>query len=290
MLAQATNQLRIASATPRLDAELLLAHTLGWSRARVLAERQARPTEAQQRGFTALIARRESLEPLAYIVGQQEFYGLNFEVTPATLVPRPETELLVDLALTWARGREQNQEPQNRAHGLLVADIGTGTGCIAVAFAANFAAAEIIAIDLSPEALAVARRNIARYGLASRVRLAEGDLLEPLNMPIDLLLSNPPYTILREIDENVRRHEPHLALDGGADGLALYRRLLTDAPTKLAQGGAIMLEIGATQGATVTALAVATFPNAHVAVHRDLAGHDRVVVIATRLISLAEIS
>ena len=286
MLTQAANQLRIASATPGLDAELLLAHVLGWSRARVLAERQARPTEAQQHAFTALIGRREALEPLAYIVGHKEFYGLDFEVTPATLVPRPETELLVDLALAWARWREhnqkpQNREPQNRAHRLHVADIGTGTGCIAITFAAHFTAAEIVGIDRSPAALAVARRNVARHGLAARVQLAEGDLLQPLVTPVDLLLSNPPYTILSEIDENVRRHEPHLALDGGMDGLALYRRLLADAPAKLAAGGAIMLEIGATQGAAVIALAKAAFPNAHVAVHLDLAGHDRVVVVTT---------
>lgn len=281
MLAQAANQLRIASATPGLDAELLLAHVLGWSRACVLAERQARLTEAQQHAFTALIGRREALEPLAYIVGHKEFYGLDFEVTPATLVPRPETELLVDLALVWARWREQNQEPQNRAHRLQVADIGTGTGCIATAFAAHFAAAEIVAVDRSPAALAVAWRNVARHGLAARVQLVEGDLLQPLATPVDLLLSNPPYTILSEIDENVRRHEPHLALDGGMDGLALYRRLLADAPAKLAAGGAIMLEIGAIQGAAVTALAKAAFPNAHVAVHLDLAGHDRVVMVTT---------
>ena len=274
ILARAALALTPASATPRLDAELLLAHVLGWTRARLLAAGREALTPEQQATFGALVARRQNLEPVAYITGYREFYGLEFEVTPATLVPRPETELLVDLALQHVRQRTTgNKQP------LRVADIGTGTGCIAVGFAVNYPQARIVAVDLSPAALAVARRNVARHGLAERVMLLEGDLLAPLTVPIDLLLSNPPYVVMDEIDENVRRHEPHLALDGGAGGLEVYRRLLAQAPAKLAVGGTIMVEIGAWQGAAVAELGGSHFPYACIAIHQDLAGHDRVVVI-----------
>jgi release factor glutamine methyltransferase len=160
-----------------------------------------------------------------------------------------------------------------------VADIGTGTGCIAVAVAANAPQARLYAVDLSPDALRVARRNIERHGLTERVLLLEGDLLDALPEPVDLLLSNPPYTILSEIDEGVRLHEPHLALDGGPDGLDVYRRLLAAAPTWVRPGGAVMLEIGAWQAADVRKLALAAFPAAQVMVQQDLAGRDRVVLI-----------
>ena len=139
--------------------------------------------------------------------------------------------------------------------------------------------ARIDAIDISPDALALARQNVDRHGLAERVRLLQGDLLDPLATSVDLIVSNPPYTILAEIDQGVRRYEPHQALDGGADGLELYRRLLNQAPAKLRPGGAVLLEIGATQAEAVADLARRAFPAATVSVHRDLAGHNRVVVI-----------
>jgi release factor glutamine methyltransferase len=161
----------------------------------------------------------------------------------------------------------------------VVADIGTGSGAIAVAVAAHLPGALVYATDLSPEALRVAQQNVERHGLAERVVLRQGDLLEALPEPVDLLLSNPPYTIMSQIDENVRRHEPHLALDGGRDGLAFYERLLADGPAKLRPGGAALLEIGATQGAAVADMARAAFPEAQIVVHQDLAGLDRVVAI-----------
>ncbi|GAB4204166.1 MAG: peptide chain release factor N(5)-glutamine methyltransferase [Roseiflexaceae bacterium] len=271
-LAWAGSTLAGSSPSARLDAELLLAHTLGWSRARVLAEGRIELDPAQQARFAALVDRRAALEPVAYLVGQREFYGLDFEVTPAVLVPRPETELLVERALEFAR---------NLPAGAQIADIGAGSGAIAVALAVHLPQARISAVDLSAEALAVAGRNAARHGVAGRVRLLQGDLLAPLDSPVDLLVSNPPYTVLAEIDEGVRRHEPHLALDGGPDGLELYRRLLAAAPPLLRPGGAVLLEIGATQAETVSALARQHFPDARVTVEQDLAGHDRVVIIAT---------
>jgi release factor glutamine methyltransferase len=164
----------------------------------------------------------------------------------------------------------------------VIADVGTGSGAIAIALALHLPEARIDAIDISPDALALARQNVERYGLAERVRLLRGDLLEPITAPVDMIVSNPPYTILAEIDEGVWRYEPHLALDGGADGLDTYRRLLHQAPAKLRPGGAVLLEIGATQGAAVTQLSRQAFPDSEISVHSDLAGHDRVVVIENK--------
>jgi release factor glutamine methyltransferase len=291
-LAWGAAQLRSASATARLDAELLLAHVLGWSRARLLAEGRTPLDDRLQAHFRALIARRAALEPVAYLVGRREFYGMDFLVDRHVLVPRPETELLVELAIAAARRTTNDERRINEpidAHlssfvlgrsSLKIADIGTGSGAIAVAVAAHIPGALVYATDISPEALYVAQQNVERHGLSERVVLREGDLLEALPEPVDLLLSNPPYTILSETDEGVRRHEPGLALDGGADGLAFYRRLLDAAPAKLRPGGAILLEIGATQGAAVVGLARAAFPAARIVVHQDLAGLDRVVEIS----------
>jgi release factor glutamine methyltransferase len=279
-LAWAAGQLSASSDTPRLDAELLLAHVLGWSRARVLAEGQQPLSAAQHAALRELVARRAALEPVAYLVGHKEFYGLDFAVDRRVLVPRPETELLVDLALQEARRRTGHGQAADR-HRLSIADIGTGSGCIAVALAVHLPEAQIYASDLSRAALEVAQRNIARHGVGDRVRLLEGDLLDPLPEPVDIIVSNPPYTVLSAISAGVRHHEPHLALDGGPEGLAIVRRLLAQAPGKLRPGGAVLLEIGATQGPAVLELARGYFPTAQIGVHQDLAGLDRVVTIAT---------
>jgi release factor glutamine methyltransferase len=148
-----------------------------------------------------------------------------------------------------------------------------------VTLAFHLPQAIVYAVDISLDALAVARHNAVKHRVDERVWLTEGDLLAPLDGQFDLIVSNPPYTVLMEIDENVRRHEPHLALDGGPDGLAFYRRLLAAAPAKLRPGGAVLLEIGASQGAAVTDLARRHFPSSQIAVHKDLAGLDRVVVV-----------
>lgn len=278
LLQDAANRLQTTSATPRLDAELLLAHTLGWPRARVLAERRHAPSPEQAAAFAALVARRARGEPVAYLVGHKEFYGLDLEVTPATLIPRPETEALVELALAEARRLLHTRSDAAGWPGLTIADIGTGSGAIAIALATHLPEALVYAVDLSPEALAVAGRNVTRHGLQERVRLLQGDLLAPLPEPVDLIVSNPPYTIYDDIAPDVRAYEPRLALDGGPNGLAIYRRLLAMAPAALRPYGALLLEIGAWQGRAVAALAQAALPDAEVRVHPDLAGRDRVVV------------
>jgi release factor glutamine methyltransferase len=270
-LGWAAEYLRASSPTARLDAELLLAYVLGWGRARLLAEGRWPLDQQQESAFHSLVARRAALEPVAYLIGHKEFYGLDFAVDSSVLVPRPETELLVERTLERLKVRTFER--------LVVVDVGTGSGAIAVALAVHLPVARIIAIDISPAALELARRNVERHGLAGRVRLLQGDLLDPLDQPVDLIVSNPPYTILSEIDAGVRRHEPRLALDGGPDGLELYRRLLAAAPTKLRPDGAVLLEIGATQAAAVAELARRAFPEAWVSVHQDLAGRDRVVVV-----------
>jgi len=285
----AAGELRATSPTARLDAELLLAHALGWQRARLLAEGRLPLEQPQEAAFHSLVARRAALEPIAYLVGHKEFYGLDFEIDPRVLVPRPETELLVELTLGFARRttndeRRSLDDPALRPSSsvlrpLSIVDVGTGSGAIAVALAVHLPIARLIAIDISRDALELARRNMERHAVAERVRLIQGDLLDPLDEPVDLIVSNPPYTILSEIDEGVRRYEPRQALDGGVDGLDLYRRLLAAAPAKLRPRGAILLEIGATQAAAVTELARRSFPEAAVSVHQDLAGRDRAVVI-----------
>jgi release factor glutamine methyltransferase len=271
-LAWAVEHLRAYSDTPRLDAEVVLAFTLGWGRARVLAEGAYALAPNQAADFQRLVARRAAREPIAYLVGQREFYGLAFEVSPAVLVPRPETELLVELALGMA-------QPPTIGQLATIADIGTGSGCIAIALAVHLPGVLVYAIDLSPAALDVAGRNAYRHSVADRVRLLQGDLLAPLPQPVDLIVSNPPYTVIDQIDEGVRRYEPRLALDGGADGLAVYRRLVPGCAGWLNPGGAALFEIGATQANAVAGLARAAFPAAEVAVHTDLAGRDRVVSV-----------
>ncbi len=265
----ATERLTSASTTPRLDAELIIAHVLGWSRTRVLAERDFALNRDQLAAIDRCIDRRATGEPVAYLVGKKAFYGLDFIVDRRVLVPRPETELLVELALAAAR---KSSNP------VQIADIGTGSGAIAVALAAHLPQAHIYAVDLSADALAVAAQNVQQYALTERITLLHGDLLAPLPGPVDLIVSNPPYTILAEVQPNVRQHEPWLALEGGPDGTAVYRRLLTQAPRYLRPGGAILFEIGSWQGEAVAELVHSAFPTASVRVERDLAGLDRVIV------------
>ncbi len=268
-LRAATAQLRAVSETARLDAELLLAHTLGWSRAKVVAERDYPLTPEQQATFAALVARRAEREPVAYLIGRREFFGLELQVDRRVLIPRPETEVLVELAI--AEARRYGDAP------ITIADIGVGSGAIAIALAMHLPRATLYGVDLSAGALEVAAANIARYHLQDRITLLEGDLLAPLPGPVNMIVSNPPYTILNEIDEGVYRHEPHLALDGGPDGLDCYRRLIAAAPAYLTPRGAILLEIGAWQAAAVVHLLHVALPQAEVGVQRDLAGRDRVV-------------
>ncbi|MGQ0604571.1 MAG: peptide chain release factor N(5)-glutamine methyltransferase [Anaerolineales bacterium] len=261
---------------PRITAVALLAHVLGVSRTQLLA-RPERPlsTEAQQH-YQQLVHRAAEGEPLAYLTGTREFHGLDFAVNTHVLVPRPETELLVDEALRFLT----TQSTEKR-----VLDVGTGSGCIAVTIAAKCPAASVTALDVSEDALAMARINAERHGVAGRISFARSDLLSSvryLPSAFHLLCANLPYIATDELRGlPVAKHEPHLALDGGPDGLLWVRRLLVDAPRVVAPDGLLLLEIGATQGPMAAALAQAAFPAAHVAVLKDYAGLDRIVRIQT---------
>jgi release factor glutamine methyltransferase len=273
LVREATAQLAETSTTPRLDAELLLADVLGWSRARTIAERDYVPVPVQIAAFTELVRRRAAGEPVAYLLGRREFYGLELQVDRRVLIPRPETELLVELAIATAR--------QMLSGGVLpvIADIGVGSGAITAALATNLPSAQLYATDVSCDALDLARENLERLGLTERVTLLQGDLLAPLPTPVDMIVSNPPYTILAEIAPDVAMYEPHLALDGGgSDGADLYRRLIAQVPAFLRPGGAVLLEIGAWQSEVVSGLLRVHLPESSLEIHRDLADRDRVIV------------
>ncbi|WP_026369291.1 peptide chain release factor N(5)-glutamine methyltransferase [Kallotenue papyrolyticum] len=270
-LRSATRRLAPVSPTPGLDAQVLLAHVLGVSRARLLSDSQRTLTAAQQAAYQALIARRAALEPVAYLIGRKEFFGRDFSVDRRVLIPRPETELIVELALQHAR---RCGLPAR------VADIGTGSGCLAITLALEFPQARVFAVDCSEAALEVARLNAERHGVAGRVTFLLGDALAPLPQPVDLIVANPPYTVLAEVEEGVRRWEPHLALDGGAQqGFAEPARWLAQAPSRLCPGGLLLMEIAAWQGAQALAAARAAFPTAETRLYQDLAGHDRVLLV-----------
>ncbi len=271
-----------AAATPELDAQVLLAHLTGSSRASVLAypERALSPEAAA--AFAALVARRMLGEPVAYLVGHREFMGLDLATDIRALIPRPETELLVEAALDAVRARLAHE---GAAQTLLAVDIGTGSGAIALALAAQEPRIRrVYAVDLSAQALSLARENADRLGLSQRVSFLQGDLLEPLPEPVDLLLANLPYIAPRETDtlpDEVRRFEPDLALYGGADGLALLRRFFAQAPGKLRPGGLVGVEFGYDQRAAVEALSREAFPAASVRVGTDYAGWDRFALVTT---------
>ena len=268
---------------PRLTAEALLAHVLGITRIQLLSRPERQLSAGTLAQFQSLVSRAAQGEPLGYLTGRREFYGLDFLVDSRVLVPRPETELLVDLAL-----RPQGvQSPARRASNLQLLDVGAGSGCIAIALALKLPAARVTAVDISPAALALARLNAERHGVSNRVTFIQSDLLA--NLPpagrlisnYQLLIANLPYIPSDEFRRlPVARHEPALALDGGPDGLALIRRLLADAPRLLAPRGRLLLEIGAAQGEAAAALARAAFPSAQVEIHQDLAGLDRIISVA----------
>ena len=248
---------------PRLDAELLVAHVLGNGRARVIAFPETPLTPDQAAALEGLAGRLRDCEPLAHILGVREFFGIDFRVDRQLLVPRPETELLVELAarLAPAGGR--------------VIDLGTGSGCIAIALAGQRPDLGVFATDLSFPALRVAARNAAAAGTA--VSFMQGDWLDALGGNFDCILANPPYVAEQDPALAALRHEPRLALVAGADGMAALNRIVEQAPERLARGGCLILEHGCRQGAAVrSALAARGF--AAVATHRDLTGHERATV------------
>jgi release factor glutamine methyltransferase len=233
----------------------------------------------QWESYEAVLARRLRREPVAYITGRQEFWSLDFDVTPDVLIPRPETERLVEIALRLALELRVG-EP------LRILDLGTGSGAIAIALARELPGAEVWATDISPSALSVACRNAARHSVADRIHFFQSDLFADLSVegPFDLILANPPYIRRSEIanlEPEVSRWEPRGALDGGIDGLDYYRRIAADASDYLSPGGTVALEIGADMGSSVTALfSSAGAVNAQI--FQDYSGKDRVVVARQR--------
>ena len=261
------------SDTPALDAQVLLTHVLGKPRSWVLAHTDEVLDDATLTRLEQALHRLEGGEALPYVLGEWEFYGLTFTLTPAVLIPRPETEMLVEKALHWLR-----LHPERR----LAAAVGCGSGCIAVSLAKHVPDLRLQAVDLSPAALEVARCNAVRQAVERQIDFFQGDLLAPLHQPLDLICANLPYipsAILPTLQ--VRRREPSLALDGGSDGLQVIQRLIAQAPIHLAPGGVLFVEIEASQGAAVMELAQAVFPRASSQVIPDLAGRDRLLSIAT---------
>lgn len=260
-------------AEARLSAEVLAFAVLGCDRAYLFSHPERELTEAEQLRYAALVARRVAGEPLQYLLGRQEFYGREFYVSPAVLIPRPETEHLIEAVVELAR--QATHVP------LQIVDVGTGSGAIAVTLALHLAHAQVLAVDLSAEALAVARTNAERWG--AQVKFVISDLLtEVAEAEFDLVVSNPPYVPHRdaaEMDRTVVEHEPHLALFGGPDGLAVIRRLIPQAAAKLRRGGWLAMEIGYGEEAAVRQL-LADWDE--VAMRRDLAGIERIVVARKR--------
>lgn len=257
--------------SPRLDAELLIAHALKMKRLDLYLDLDRPLSDAELEACRALVKRRGTGEPIAYIVGSRDFYGLSLKVTPAVLIPRPDTETLVEHALALL--------PED-AEGVVV-DVGTGSGCIVLALLSAREGLRGVGVDISAAALAVAAENAAATGLADRVTFVEGDLLAPVHGTADVLLvvSNPPYVVRGSplLEKDVATHEPALALYGDDDdGLGHHRRILAGAAGLVVDGGAVVVEIGADQGDAVRGLAQAPWRN--VRVEKDLGGHPRVGV------------
>jgi len=259
----------------RREAGSLLQHVIDRDRTFIIVHREELITPDQQENFRACVARRAEGEPLQYITGRQAFFGLDFEVTTDVLIPRPETELLVEMALPLIA---KNAEPPH------ICDIGTGSGCIAVALLHENERATAVAIDLSIEAIQVARRNAGRHTVAARTSFLVADCLSALggDKPIfDLVVSNPPYVAASELDglqREVRDHEPRMALTPGVDGLTIIRRLLLDSRAFVKAGGHLLMEIGFNQGEAVERL-IDRNGWKFLDIHKDLQGIPRIVAL-----------
>ena len=273
---QDTRQKLEAAGIPdaRLEAEVLVMNVMRMARQRIFAEQETEVSRQQQTALGTFLERRFHREPLAYILGQREFYGINVILTPAVLIPRPETEGLVEHALFMAMMGMESRE-------LTIADVGTGSGAIAVNLAIHLPAARIFAVDVADTVLDVAAYNIHAHGVGERVSMGIGDLLDAVPVPVDLIVANLPYiptdripTLQPEVQQ-----EPALALDGGPDGLNLIRRLLAQSEEKLKSDGIILLEMDPDQIPVVQELALTHFPEATTSVEKDLGGMDRILTI-----------
>jgi release factor glutamine methyltransferase len=274
----ARNRLRLAGlSAPEADlsARLLAEHVLGWGTATYLSSAH----EAEPSGFVdryePLVARREAREPLSYITGTREFWALSFEVSPAVLIPRAETELIVEAALEVIPPGEPME----------IVDACTGSGVVAIALACERPAARVMATDISKDAIEVARRNAERHGVADRVRFVVGDLLEPITAPVDVILCNPPYVVDNAqpvLQPEVRDHEPAVAIFGGFDGLQLLTRMVRSAPARLKSGGSLIFEFGYGQDEEVEALVRSEPGLEFLDLRRDLQGIARTCIARRR--------
>ena len=271
-----THQTLEAAGIPdsRLEAEVMVMTVMRMTRQNIFAEQETEVPGGEAQQLANIVTQRLERTPLAYILGYREFYGINVVVTPDVLIPRPETEGMVEHTLFMALMGMETRE-------LTIADIGTGSGAIAVNLAIHLPAARIYAVDVSEPALDVAAYNIRGHSVHDRVRLGHGDLLEPLPEPVDLIVANLPYIPTDRIPtlEPEVQQEPQLALDGGPDGLELVRRLLEQAPTKLNSPGIILLELDPEQFPAAEALALQQFPEAEITAEQDLSRRDRIMVI-----------
>jgi release factor glutamine methyltransferase len=261
-----------AVVTPRLDAEVLMAHVLGKPRLDMLIDRHAVLSEEHLQSFESLLAQRLERRPLSHILGIKEFWSLDFEVTPAVLTPRPDSEILVAAIVERLKSSKQDAK---------ILELGVGSGCLLISILHECTLASGMGVDISSEALAVAKRNMIRHELQARMELCAGDLFEPLDSTaqFDLILSNPPYiesSAIAELDPEVSRFEPLTALDGGPDGLDFYRRIIKEAPLYLEIDGLLALEIGYDQADRVSHLFGSLWQKAEVL--QDMEGRDRVVI------------
>lgn len=270
-LQESTESLAQVSETPSLDAQTLLAHILGKPRTWLLTHPDENLSSQALSAFRKDINLLEEGIPLPYVLGRWEFFGLEFIITPDTLIPRPETETLVEQAITWL---------SNRSDRRLGADLGTGSGCIAVALAKHVRDLSIIAADISYQALSVARSNTIQHQVSDRVHCLQADLFPPVDCQFDLICANLPYIptgTLRTL--KIYGKEPGLALDGGVNGFDLINRFLNGVPALIAPGGLILVEIEASQGLQAESFARQVFPKAEISLLVDLAGHNRLVAI-----------
>ena len=267
-----------ATETPELDAEVLLRHVSGLTRAGLLAGLDRALTPEQNRYYAELVSRRARGEPVAYIVGMKEFFGIELCVDRSVLIPRPETEAVVERALACLPGD---------GGGRVVADVGTGSGAIALAISVNRVGAQVYATDTSEAALSMAKQNaerVAGAGWNRRLTFRHGALLAVVRGPVDVLCANLPYIPtdeLAKLPASVRDYEPWSALDGGADGLDVYRALFESLPGRLNRSGVILMESDPRQAEALRALAIAALPGARCEILKDLAGDDRVVEVLT---------
>ena len=268
---QSINRLSAVSETPSLDTQVLFAHVLEKPRSWILAHPEIPLGDDQINALELSLSRLEAGEPLPYVLGAWEFYGLDFILTPDVLIPRPETELLVERALNWLKAN-----PLRR----LAVDVGTGSGCIAIALAAHIPDVSFLATDISLPALKVARANVVKHVLQERIACIQADLLPATKAKFDLVCANLPYIpkdVLTTLAVYCR--EPDLALNGGEGGLVWIQELLLQAPKQVAPGSLLLMEIEAGQGEVVSRLATSMFPKASVQLRPDLAGRHRLVEI-----------